>query len=226
MTRTISVALGSGIVYVSGTVNGVSVIWTLVGDSWQATAGRSEYDVYLVEITAIDAAGNADGLSVTLTYGMLDLITDRTQADVNRALSLAAKGWAKMTDAERVEWLTDLKGFYNASDLNRVGSAVAFLRDLFATHGYFVDVSPKTDWAVADKPTPGQMDTYINNIHAIRDRLPALAGTPPAPGDAQKLTHTEANDIERILLNVYGILDLLSRYWLECGEIYCGEVTE
>lgn len=36
---------------------------------------------------------------------MLDLITQRTQADVDRVKDLAAKGWAGMTDAERDEWM-------------------------------------------------------------------------------------------------------------------------
>lgn len=56
-----------------------------------------------------------------------NLITDRTQADVERVKALAAKGFAAMTAAERAEWLTGMKGAYNASDLNRVGTALNYL---------------------------------------------------------------------------------------------------
>lgn len=87
----------------------------------------------------------------------LDLIYDRTAADVNRVKALAAKGWTNMTAAEKDEWrngsggtepleatdgiLTDandepidvlggaatVKGAYNYNDLNRVEGAVATL---------------------------------------------------------------------------------------------------
>ena len=58
---------------------------------------------------------------------MLNLITDRTQADVDRVQYLASVGWENMTDAEKAEWSTPLKGAYNASDLNRVGAAVTYI---------------------------------------------------------------------------------------------------
>ena len=45
------------------------------------------------------------------------LVTDRTQADVERVRELAAKGFAAMTAAERAEWLAGMKGAYNAADL-------------------------------------------------------------------------------------------------------------
>ena len=42
------------------------------------------------------------------------------------------KGWAEMTAAERAEWVAGMKGAYNASDLNRVASAMAYLSQRFA----------------------------------------------------------------------------------------------
>lgn len=57
------------------------------------------------------------------------LITDRTAADVARVHELAVKGYAGMTAAELAEWLAGVKGAYNAVDLNRVGTALNYLRD-------------------------------------------------------------------------------------------------
>ena len=78
----------------------------------------------------------------------MELITDRTQADVNRAKELNKKVYdafasivaaaadadtliepmavieATLTEAEFAEWKTGLKGAYNYTDLNRVGQAV------------------------------------------------------------------------------------------------------
>lgn len=64
------------------------------------------------------------------------LITDRTQADVNRALALSAKGWAAMTAAEREEFEARMKGSYNATDLNRVNAAMEYLDTRLKAMGY------------------------------------------------------------------------------------------
>ena len=66
------------------------------------------------------------------------LITDRTQADVNRALALSAKGWAAMTAAEREEFEAGMKGAYNATDMNRVNAAMEYLEARFKAMGYTV----------------------------------------------------------------------------------------
>ena len=64
------------------------------------------------------------------------LITDRTQADVNRVLTLSAKGWAAMTAAEREEFEAGMKGSYNATDLNRVNAAMEYLDTRLKAMGY------------------------------------------------------------------------------------------
>ena len=51
-----------------------------------------------------------------------------------------------------VENETD-KGFYNASDLNRVGAAVEYIAGRFAALGYDCPVTVKKDWLTSDAPT-------------------------------------------------------------------------
>ena len=63
------------------------------------------------------------------------LITDRTEADFDRAQELSAMGWDAMTDAEKVEWSGNLKGAYNISDLIRVTAAMEYLTDLLRGYG-------------------------------------------------------------------------------------------
>ena len=127
-TRTLSVRLQSDVVYVTGTVNDVPTTWTQQENgTWMTTADRAADDVYRVELELINSAGRTYTASFTLYYGLLNLITDRTQADVDCVRQLAAKGWAAMTAEERAAWNGGLKGAYNASDLNRVGSAVEYV---------------------------------------------------------------------------------------------------
>ena len=145
----------------------------------------------------------------------MQLITDRVQADVDRVAALAARVSAgTATDAEKTEWASDLKGAYNASDLNRVGAAVA----------YAVTVNPKQDWTGSDIPTAGQMAAYLRDVAALRGAIAVMASTPPTPDSANNLTWQEANNIEQILLDVDELLTRMAAAWFYSGELYAGEV--
>lgn len=134
-----------------------------------------------------------------------NLIFDRTQADVDRVKTLTQKLIAgTATDAEKSEWLAGMKGAYNASDLNRVGSAVEYLTDTLYSMGYNVPTVPKDDWTETDIPVQSQMDIYINNIHLLRDILPYVA--PDAPETAAGLSYQSSNNIEEILYTLESVL--------------------
>ena len=94
MTQTISASLPASTVYVSGTVNDVSVVWTNTeGEVWEAVADRAEDDIYVVILNIVSGSGQSSTTSFTLYYGLLNLITDRTQADVNYVVRLSTKSW-------------------------------------------------------------------------------------------------------------------------------------
>ena len=152
------------------------------------------------------------------------LVTDRTEADVSRYSELRDEGWAEMTTAEKSEWMAGMKGAYNASDLNRVASAMAYLSQRFASAGYSVPVSSPTDWANGDIPTKGDMDTYLDDLRRIRAALAVMDTTPAAPGSMDYLTWAKANDIEKILVDVDDALGRLLLSPFYSGEIYSGEV--
>lgn len=152
------------------------------------------------------------------------LVTDRTEADVSRYSELRDKGWAEMTTAERAEWVAGMKGAYNASDLNRVASAMSYLSQRFASAGYSVPVSSPTDWANGDIPRKDDLDTYLDDLRRIRDALAVMDTTPSAPGSMDYLTWAKANDIEKILVDVDDALGRLLLSPFYSGEIYSGEV--
>ena len=207
MTQTISATIPASTVYVSGTVNDVAVTWTNVsGEIWEAVADRSEDDIYHVEMTIVSASGQSTSTSFTLYYGLLNLITDRTQADVDYAARLNAAGWDGMTEDERTQWNLGLKGTYNAADLNRVGNAVNYVAGRLEGAGYSVPVDPKIDWIESDIPTESSMVRYLDDVETIRNTLTVLPDTPEVPEDMAGLTYEEANDIERILLAVDALI--------------------
>lgn len=155
----------------------------------------------------------------------MELITDRVQADVDRVAQLAARVSAgTATAAELAEWQSDLKGAYNASDLNRVGAAVAYVAGRLTGYGYAVSVSPRQDWHVADIPTQESMTAYLADVAALRAALTVAADTPEVPEDMERLTWQEANDIEKILVDVDELLTRMAAAWFYSGELYAGEV--
>lgn len=225
-TQVLSVSLPSSTLYVSGTVNDVAYTWTNVeGDTWQATVTRSADDTYRLVLTAIDSNGRSTELVTTLYYGLLNLITDRTAADRQRVAYLAQLGWANMTQAQRSEWLTAMKGAYNAEDLNRVNGAVSYLAqaalallDTIAAYMEEKGVAPDAafllpyraedvaisgttvSWTEEDIPTQADLETYLQNVVTIRGLLEVASGTPELPASMAGLTVDGANAIEAALL--------------------------
>lgn len=222
-TRTLSAQLPSGTLYVSGTVNGTAYTWTNTeSNTWEATVARAQDDVYHVALTIINGAGTASEQSFTLYYG-LHLITDRTQADVHRVKTLSDKEWNGMTADEQAEWLDGLKGAYNASDLNRVGSAVEYLHDRLAALGYAADVAVKKDWQMEDIPNNIQMAQYLQNVENLVSAYCVKPDTPALPESMDHLDWQGANAIEKNLEDIDDNITNMQKAWMYSGEVYAGE---
>ena len=204
----------------------------LLADTTQttATAQLAPFGAALFAVSAYNGDGESDRASLVAYFRpgqpLLYLITDRTLTDVDRIAQLAARvSVGTATDAEKTEWASDLKGAYNASDLNRVGAAVAYVAGRLNGYGYYVSVSPKQDWTANDIPTAGQMATYIQDVAALRGAIAVMDSTPPTPESASGLTWQEANNIEQIILDVDELLTRMAAAWFYSGDLYAGEVV-
>lgn len=166
----------------------------------------------------LDAAGfvlkDAEGLT---------LIIDRTAADVELVKRLAKKGFSNMTEAEKEEWLSGLKGAYNASDMNRVENAVLYVSDRLKIAGIHITLDTKTDWEFSDFVTPDEAQRYLANVRAIRACLPAGIRDLDFD-DMDRFTYEEANQIEQILAAVDAAITNIMQNVFYSGEIFAGEV--
>ena len=143
------------------------------------------------------------GLTTTASYYIIRMVTDRTQADVDA--------------------LND-RGTYNASDLNRVNTAMAYLNGWLSDAGYVTGyVGQGIAWAIDDIPLQAQMADYLSNVGAIGGTF-SLANAPALPASMELLTHEGANHIERVLVLTDQIRARLKRSPFLSGEIFCGEV--
>ena len=153
-------------------------------------------------LTAYNDAGESAAVTL-LVLVQLELITDRTRADVENE--------------------TD-KGFYNASDLNRVGAAVEYIAGRFTALGYACPVTVKKDWLTSDAPTASQLETYRQNIVTLRGQISVMQSTPEAPVSMAGLNYVKANNIEQILLDLDALITNITKSWCFSGDLYTGEV--
>ena len=155
------------------------------------------------------------------------LITDRTAYDFSHWKRLRDKGYAAMTEDERAEWdAGTLKGAYNVYDLNRVGSALNYMRDRLAEASY---ISPyaftaKTNWVRSDMPNATDLTYYLDCVSQIREAFSVYVATPPTPQDRGALSWQEANDIEKILFDVDELLKNMLAARFHCGDVFSGEI--
>lgn len=223
--QTVAVSLPTDVVYVSGTVNGMEYTWTNVDtDRWEAVVARTESEIYVVALTLINDLGTVSEANFTLYYGVLNLVTDRTERDVERWRLLHSKGYAALTEAEKAEWDAGMKGAYNYEDMNRVESAVIFIANRLSESGYYVAPEVNPSWSVRDHPTKADMDRYFSNIALLRSILPLYPITPTAPTTSKKLDYLVANDIEKILSDIDRQISAINQSWYYAGDVFTGEI--
>jgi hypothetical protein len=127
----------------------------------------------------------------------LEFVTDRTQADVDRLKKLRAIGWNNMTVSQKEEYRGRASlGAYNYKDMNRVEQAVSVL-------GIQMGLSlVRYGWYFDSIPTESQMQGYLGNVKAIRDKYGEthdISGFPALPDSMSNLTWEGANNIEKVL---------------------------
>lgn len=152
------------------------------------------------------------------------LITDRSAQDVDRAKILAAKAWQDMTEDERAEWLSPLKGAYNHTDLNRVEEAVAYVAGRLKEFSYLSFVPEVRAWSAGDIPTESDLFQYFGNVATLRRAIAVWSSTPDAPSGVDGFGVKEANALEQILVDVDLVLTRISQAWFYSGDLYSAEV--
>lgn len=148
----------------------------------------------------------------------IEPVTDRTQADVDRARYLTNKGYANLTADELTEWNAGLKGCLNASDVSRILNNIEVLRQVLELN------LPVTNLEVPYTPIQDWWNYEIRwRVETIRNSYSVYDDTPGVPGlDVSKYTYKEINDIEQILKDVHDIIES-NFYYLNIDEITMGD---
>ena len=170
---------------------------------------------YEYGVAAYNSAGESEPVAIVAETTEFKLITDRTNADVQAVLA------AINTGVLPENWFFGLKGAYNATDLNRVESAVLFVIERLKIAGWYLAVQSKY-WTMTDFPTASEMHRYLENVRLLRSTLPVWI--PAVPADMDRLTFAEANTIEQILEMLDAAVTNIMANVYYSNELYSGEV--
>lgn len=131
-------------------------------------------------------------------------IYDRNLLDLTTAKDLVSKiqsnGFSSLSDFEKEQWQSGLKGTLNYTDLNRIEGNSWEIAQIF-------DIpigSVKTDWKMTDIPTRKDYQRIRDNVQKIRSSAIIRSDTPVTP-ELPLNRYEKINDIEKILFDVYDL---------------------
>lgn len=138
---------------------------------------------------------------------MDDLIYDRTQEDVTYALNNPSSE-------------SFLKGAYNYVDFNRVEGWCEYIANALNSYNYNVDVTTKTNWSMSDFPTDQDFERIRQNILNLKK---AYVSFTEVPANLKNITYKKANDIEKILHELFSILMYMENFFVYSGVANSGQ---
>lgn len=155
----------------------------------------------------------------------LNLITDRTQADVDRYYYFRNKRWTDLTDVEKQEFSAGLKGSYNYTDFKRVEDAVSYLSNLLNQYGYRnkVELSSEETFNPEYIRVKEEIITYLDNIATLQKVYYNSNWVGKLPTIEEWLDYNGANTIEEILLNINELIEKMEAMFRYSNTFYSGE---
>lgn len=87
-----------------------------------------------------------------------------------------------------------------------------------------VEILDDYTWYHSDIPQAQELTAYLQNVKWLREAMVLLPNTPEVPDDMEGFTFAEANDIEKILVIIETVINLMVDSFIYGGEIFSGEV--
>ena len=110
------------------------------------------------------------------------------------------------------------KSYIDYNDLNRIEKAVKFISELLNEMGYTNTTNNKLNWDMQDLRTQAQADRIKENYTQIKNAYDRF-NLP----DFEWANINEANDIERILWQIYYNLQTISIYFIKSDVANAGQ---
>jgi len=148
------------------------------------------------------------------------LIFDRARADVDYALNL---------ERNNIYSEENLRGAYNISDRNRVGTAVNFIAKCLKNAGIYESRANiiKDDWNIYDIIIHEDNQKVLDSLKSLKILLPYNQNNQnnknkteeiEIPESLDSLTYQKANITEEIIFELYGVFSRFLDSWNYCGD--------
>lgn len=137
-------------------------------------------------------------------------VHDRTQADVELAIALLKAG----------NNLSDQKGCFNVSDINRIENNSRYIADRLNVLKYANTIETKS-WDMYGVPNVTEITRLINNVSKIIRAYYKPVDAPDLPNTL--LTFEQVNALEKNLYLIKHLIDDEENQFRYCGTFNCGE---
>lgn len=149
------------------------------------------------------------------------MIFDRTQIDINAALSIREdkiKQFKTLTDVE-VETLE--RGTMTINTLNRIEEKQMELRNLFNEMGYWNTQIANKLWNYTQVFDETEFRRIIDNLVILRNAFFTYKDTPKTPNVSYH--YEDVNSLEKILHDLDVMINDVKSNYKQCGTFECGE---
>lgn len=150
------------------------------------------------------------------------MIIDRTQADVNNAISI------RENKIQKFETLTDRdleileRGFFTISTLNRIEEKQAQLANLLTDMGYWNIPIINKMWWENNIFNVKEFQRILDNTNVLRNAFFVYKNTPNTPPISYHFS--DINALEKILYDLDVMINDVKSNYRFCGEFECGEL--
>ena len=111
------------------------------------------------------------------------------------------------------------KAFISYIDLNRIESAVKYLSDLLNAYSYQNVTLNKTEWKIDELRKQEDCDRIKANYEVLKNAYVYKFKVP----EFNWATIQEANNIEKILVDIDNVIKYMEQTFIYCGVANCGQ---
>lgn len=149
------------------------------------------------------------------------MIFDRTQNDVDTAISLRSGKVQTFQELTASELEILEKGTITINTLNRIESKQELLKGLFNELGYWNTPITNKAWNETQIFNADEFQRIINNTNVLREAFFVYKDTPNTPPISYH--YNDINALEKIIFDLDVMINDVKSHYRECGAFECGE---
>ena len=149
------------------------------------------------------------------------MIFDRTQNDVNSAITLRNEKVKNFQELTESEILILEKGTLTINTLNRIETKQDELKNLFNDMGYWDAPITNKNWDHTQIFNANEFQRIIDNTNILRRAFFVYLDTPDTPPVSYHFE--DINSLEKILYDLDVMINDIKSLYKECGAFECGE---